>query len=223
MSTKRLVAVLFDDFELLDLAGPLEFFGMTSRVTNKAKGYTIETAAMDKLPKRASDGQSLQGIKWVVDYTFQELVNNGTKIDILLVPGGLGTRKLVHDEKFLQHLRSMAAISTEIASVCTGAALLGKSGLLKNKQATTNKLSYLYVTQELRYPDQNITWLPKARWVKDGNIWTSSGVAAGADMGLEMISQHYGKDVARAAAKRSEYIWNENADDDPFQFVMGKL
>jgi transcriptional regulator GlxA family with amidase domain len=132
--------------------------------------------------------------------------------DILLVPGGSGTRALVSDSEFLETLHRCAAKAKIVASVCTGSALLAKAGLLNGHRATSNKLAFEWAAAQ----GPHVLWQPKARWVVDGKFWTSSGIAAGIDMSLALIAHLFDQATAIETANRAEYLWNQNPNDDPF-------
>jgi len=195
----QVCAVIFDDFELLDVFGPLEFFGILGEST---------PVKVQLLAKGIGPVTSHQGPKSLADDTFSQ---TGT-IDVLLVPGGRGTRELVNDEVFLEQLRALSSRSRYTASVCTGAALLAKAGLLKGIQATTNKRAYAWATSQ----SKQTQWKPSARWIRDGNTWTSSGVTAGMDMTLALIESIYDSASAEEVANRAEYLWNRDPKSDPF-------
>ena len=97
-------------------------------------------------------------------------------------------------------------------TVCTGTALLARTGLLDNRAATSNKMAWDWVTQH----GPNVNWRRRARWVDDGNIITSSGVSAGIDMALALIARLHGRATAEQAARVMEYIWNDDPANDPF-------
>jgi putative intracellular protease/amidase len=132
--------------------------------------------------------------------------------DILLVPGGFGTRAAVNNEPFLKHLAEASQRATTTTTVCTGSALLARTGLLDGRPATSNKLAWDWVVQQ----GPRVQWRRRARWVDDGNIVTSSGVSAGIDMALSLIARLHGRDMALASARNMEYRWHEDAADDPF-------
>lgn len=134
-----------------------------------------------------------------------------------MVPGGRGTRTVVTNERLVAALRVHAAEAELVASVCTGAAVLAAAGLLDGRRATSNKLAFDWV----RSQGPNVTWVPQARWVEDGNRVTSGGVAAGTDMALYLIAQLHGQDAAERLATALEYRWNADADDDPFAASAG--
>jgi transcriptional regulator GlxA family with amidase domain len=197
--TKRLKlgAVFFDKFELLDAFGPLEMFGVLP------EQFEIVTVAADQ-PTIAST----QGPAVAIDRTFASC----EQLDVILVPGGIGTRSEVKNTVLLDFLRAQYANATLLASVCTGAGLLARAGLLDGRRATTNKMAFKWVVEQ----GPETTWVPEARWVEDGNIWTAGGVAAGIDMALAIVAKLVSKDVAEHVAQYTEYDWHRDAAWDPF-------
>ena len=111
-----------------------------------------------------------------------------------------------------QHRHARSATARWTTSVCTGAALLAKAGLLDGRSATTNKLAFDWATRQ----PTRVLWQRKARWVVDGSFMTSSGVSAGTDMALALVERLYGRAAAEQAAKTAEYVWNDDAGSDPF-------
>ena len=189
--------LLFPRFELLDIFGPLELFGMLP-----------DQVEIVMLGSDVGPVISAQGPSAVIEQTL-----SATKhVDVLLVPGGVGTRALMDDNIFLEHLCRLHAATSFTASICTGAALLAKAGLLDGRQATTNKIAFDFPVRH----GPKTTWLKRARWVRDGNIYTASGVSAGMDMALALIAELFDRPTALFAAEQAEYVWNEDADHDPF-------
>ena len=185
---------LFDNFETLDLFGPVEIFGripdtklhyvsLEGGMITNAQGVRIFTDQADVLPKGG----------------------------ILVIPGGKGTRILVKDERFLSRLSRIADSAEYVLTVCTGSALLAAAGILHGVRATSNKYAFDWVIST-----GSADWKRKARWVHDGKYYTASGVSAGIDMALGFMADHYGTEAARENAMRAEYLWNEDADNDPF-------
>ncbi|RYY25046.1 MAG: DJ-1/PfpI family protein [Chitinophagaceae bacterium] len=189
--------VLFEDFELLDAFGPLEMFGLLK-----------EKVRIVIIGEKHGFVKSSAGPATLIETTFAE----NPKPDILMIPGGRGTRRLVTNQPFLAEISKLAIGSGFVASICTGAAVLARAGLLENKKATTNKKSYEWVTTQ----GDNVEWQQHARWVVDGNFFTSSGVSAGIDMALGLIAKIYGEETARQTAALAEYQWNSDPDNDPF-------
>ena len=137
--------------------------------------------------------------------------------DIMLIPGGQGTRRLVADEAFLSWLRAWATPASLVTSVCTGSAVLAAAGLLDGYRATSNKAAFEWVREQ----SGKVDWIAQARWVQDRDRWTSSGVAAGMDMAAALLADLFGKDVAHRATTRAELEVHEDASWDPFAGIYG--
>ena len=197
MMQRKVGALIFPEFEMLDCYGPLEIFAMFP------DAFDIRAVAMTGDPVPASGGPSTLP---------DDSIDDGVAYDIMLVPGGAGTRTEISNRHLLDWLASSAAQAEIVTSVCTGAALLAAAGVLGGHPATTNKRAFDWVVDTA--PD--IDWRRRARWVESGNIFTSSGVSAGIDMTLAIVSRLLGEDAAKDAARWAEYIRNSNADDDPF-------
>ena len=204
MSEYRVGALVFPGFELLDLFGPLEMFGMYPEV------FSIQLVAQDPIPVASS-----QGPVSLPDGCF----NDGQHFDLLLVPGGAGTRREVSNDDLSQWLRARADDTRWITSVCTGSALLAASGLLDGRRATTNKNAFNWVSGF----GSGVEWIEQARWVHDGRFYTASGVSAGIDMSLSVIADLLGESAAIQAADWGEYLWNRDPADDPFAIKAGLI
>ena len=193
MNLSTLNIVLFDGFETLDAMGPAEVFG------------SLPSCTLRFISRVGGPVASSQG---VIVHTEISATGGGP----LLIPGGQGTRALVADEGYLHWLRGLANASGLCMTVCTGSALLAKTGLLDGVRSTTNKRAYGWVTS-LR---EQVRWQPRARWVHDGKFWTSSGVSAGIDMALGVVADGCGVAQAEELAEKMEYCWNREPDKDPF-------
>jgi transcriptional regulator GlxA family with amidase domain len=189
--------LLFDQFELLDVFGPLEMLGMLT------DDFTIRLVA-----ESGSEVASAQGPRSVIN----DRCADARAYDVLLVPGGMGTRREVENAALLRWLVHAAERAEIVASVCTGAALLAKAGLLDGRRATTNKLAFDWAAVQ----GPAVQWQRRARWIEDGKFFTSSGVSAGMDMALALIARLCGIDQARQVAHWAEYVWNEESENDPF-------
>lgn len=198
MDSKKTIGVLiFDDFELLDVFGPLEMYGMLPEV------FDIFLVSED-----GGNISSRQGPRVVSDH----LLSMDHQYDILFVVGGTGTRREVHNSRLMKWLKRQAEGAELVTSVCTGSALLAKAGVLDGIRATTNKLAFNWVQSQ----GEKVAWIKKARWVEDGRFFTSSGVSAGTDMSLAVIERLTDRDTAHRVAAMAEYIWNEDSEEDPF-------
>jgi transcriptional regulator GlxA family with amidase domain len=190
-------AVLFEGFELLDFFGPLEMFSLLEGEAN----ITV-------VAEKAGPVKSVGGPSAVAEAT---MVGAGG-FDVLLIPGGIGTRREMNNPKFLAELKRLAEASQIIATVCTGSFLLARTGLLDGRKATSNKR----VFQLVKSNAPKVEWVAKARWVEDGKYFTSSGVSAGMDMALAVIAKLRGREKSLEIASRAEYEWHEDASRDPF-------
>ncbi len=194
---QTLTALLFDNFETLDLFGPIEMFG------SLPKYYRLQYASITGGIIRNKQGVAIQTIA-ITDLEYST--------DILLIVGGIGTRQVVDDTPFLQALISLSNQADWVLSVCTGSALLAKAGILDNRKATSNKLSWHWVTAQ----SNQVNWIKKARWVIDGKFYTSSGVSAGMDMALGFIADRHDIDTAYRIAHYTEYCWQQDSELDSF-------
>lgn len=189
--------LLFDNFETLDACGPAEIFGRFS------EEYCVEyfswqggiVTSAQNMQVETSKAENITG----EDY-------------LLLVPGGIGVRSLINEQMFLDMLAKIGGQAKWLLSVCTGSVLLAKAGLLNGKKATSNKSVFAWVETT----EPKVEWVKRARWVVDGNIYTSSGVTAGMDMSLGFIADRHGETAAQKVAREIEYTWHKDKDNDPF-------
>ncbi|NLZ73589.1 MAG: DJ-1/PfpI family protein [Bacteroidales bacterium] len=189
--------LLFADFETLDVFGPVEIFGRASDLYS-IKFYSLKGGSIS----------NKQGVSIVT----HKLDSISPKAKLLLVPGGMGTRTEVNNDLLISKMKKIAIQSDYVLTVCTGSALLAKTGLLDNKEATSNKKAFSWVITT----GKRVLWNRKARWTTDGKFYTSSGVSAGMDMVLGFLSDRHGIDFARQISTDIEYLWTENKDCDTF-------
>jgi transcriptional regulator GlxA family with amidase domain len=194
---RTLGAVLYEDFEVLDLYGPLEMFGFL------APEVRIVTVAETPGPVA-----SLPGVKTLAEHGFAGC----PPLHLVLVPGGIGSARQVDNPALLAFLRAQARTAEITMSVCTGSAILARAGLLDGRRATSNKQLFKHATAQ----SDRVCWVPEARWVEDGPYVTSSGISAGTDMALAVIARLYGRARAEQIATLAEYTWHDDAGRDPF-------
>lgn len=190
-------AIFYPDFELLDVYGPLEMFG------NVGPELGIVTVAQAAGPVRSAQGPSA-----LAEFGFEDC----PELDLLLLPGGVGTVRELQNEALLGFLRARAADARIVMSVCSGSALLARAGLLDGHRATSNKQFFALATSQ----GDRVHWVEEARWVEDGRFATSSGVSAGMDMALAVIERLFGAERAEAIAAATEYEWHRDPTWDPF-------
>jgi putative intracellular protease/amidase len=193
---KQINILLFDNFTTLDALGPAEVFSRLDKIYD-INYYSENGGLVSSSTKNA---------------ILTDNMNDIEQNDIVIIPGGWGTRELVKNTNFINKLTGIALKSEYVLCVCTGSALLSKTGLLDNRKATSNKLSWNWVIEQNR----NVQWIKRARWVVDGKYYTSAGITAGIDMSLGFVSDIVSNDVAKKISNSLEYVWNENKDCDPF-------
>lgn len=203
-------AILYEGFELLDLFGPLEMF--TAIPPEKLQ---VVMVAEVKGPVSAGSMTQVPGPKVVADFDFSD----APALDIILLPGGVGTIPQLENEQLLGFLKERSVKAQITASVCTGSALLARAGLLDGKRATSNKQFFSLATAQ----SQKVDWVERARWVVDGQFVTSSGVSAGTDMALSIIAGLFGQKTADQIAEAAEYNWHRDADEDPFADQLNQM
>jgi transcriptional regulator GlxA family with amidase domain len=203
-TTKTVGVLLFEGFELLDVFGPLEAWGMLA----KGASWRIVTTA-----ESAGPVASAQTTRAVADHALADC----PPLDVVIVPGGIGTRRLVSNEAVLDWLRARSEQATTVTSVCTGAGVLARAGLLDGRRATTNKRSFAWVVEQ----GPRVQWVREARWVEDGKFFTSAGVSAGIDMTCAVIAKLVLPEAAENVVAGMEYDWHRDPSWDPFAKLNG--
>lgn len=193
----RVGILLFEDFETLDVFGPVEIFGRLK------EHYHINFYS--ELGKTVTNSHG-------VSINTKKLEHISDGVDIFLIPGGLGTRKEVNNKYLIGIIKQIAGLSKYVLTVCTGSALLAKTGLLDNRAATSNKRAFDWVITN----GEKVKWIRKARWTIDDKFYTSSGVSAGMDMTLGFLADIHGLEFARQVAFQIEYNWQEDKSEDKF-------
>ena len=198
-------ALIFDGVEPLDLFGPLEMWMNLGPdlVSVSLIAETTEPVAV------ATVGWPFElAPRLLPHYDFE----HAPALDIILVPGGVGTLREVDNPRLIEWLSSRGADAEITTSVCTGAQLLAQAGLLDDRSATTNKAFFSYVAGFGERTD----WQRSARWVDSGSVATSSGVSAGIDLSLALIARLFGQERAEQIAAGTEYAWHRDPAHDPF-------
>ncbi|KAH8666913.1 class I glutamine amidotransferase-like protein [Xylariales sp. PMI_506] len=230
--TKFAVA-LFPGFQALDVFGPLDVLNLLSKTplplqqsqsqsqsqTQSILGleFSVLAATLDPvstaLASEISAGTAI-GQSVAPTHTFATAPDD---VEVLLVPGGAGARDELGIAPVVEYVRRVFPRLRYLLTVCTGSVIAAKAGVLEGRRATSNKLSWKWASSH----GTDVNWIAKARWVADGNIWTSSGISAGIDMMYAFIADQYGEDVAHTLSVRSEYIRNTDPDEDPFAPMIG--
>ena len=180
--------LLFDDFEVLDVFGPVEILAKINEYN--LKYYSI-------------NGGNIKSAQDTIIVT--DNINIADQKGILVIPGGRGTRTLVNNSTFISILKAAVQESIYCLAICTGSALLAKTGLLDGRNATSNIKAFDWV----KSTNQNVNWIENTRWVVDNKYYTSAGVSAGMDMTLGFIKDRFDKQTALEVAEYIEYTWDQ--------------
>lgn len=199
MKDVHVAILLFDGVEELDWAGPWEVLTMWAALARRAESRTV---TVELLGDGAGPVRCAKGARVLPDRTWDEL---DATPDVVVVPGGRGTRTLVEDGALLARLRQLHEDGALLASVCTGSLLLAAAGLLEHRPATTHHGAL----SELQGLDGSCDVRRDERYVDDGDIVTSAGVSAGIDMALHLVDRLAGTERARAVRTAIQY------DPDP--------
>jgi transcriptional regulator GlxA family with amidase domain len=191
MTEKRMSVgiLIFPDVEELDFVGPWEVFTMAKLMGAPLDAFTAGWPD--------TNITCAKGLKVTADYACLDAPH----ADIVLIPGGKGTRLLAQDDAFNAAIRSYLAAATWQTSVCTGAALLARAGFLEGRKATTNRGALDFLRAHAPH-----TYILDQRYVHDGSVVTSAGVSAGIDMTLWLVGHLFGEDLARSTQTHMEYF-----------------
>jgi transcriptional regulator GlxA family with amidase domain len=187
--TRRVTFVVYPDFQSLDLAGPLEVFQGVNRYFGDQRKYTTELVAVDAGSVHSSSGLEIGGVRPTRSVR--------GPIDTLVVVGGTGSRAAERDDELVRWIAAAAKRSRRVTSVCSGAFLLARAGVLDSKRATTHWSD----CERLATTFPKIMVDPDPIFVRDGDVWTSAGVTAGMDLALALIEEDHGPEVARTVAR----------------------
>ena len=181
--------LIFDDAEELDFVGPWEVFTMAAKIRDDIRVVTIA--------ERAGPVACAKGMRVIPDHTLAD----APALDVVLVPGGMGTRREVNNPVLIEWLRRIAPRLRWVTSVCTGALLVCEAGFARGRRVTTH---WAFIEDlRKRYPDVEV--LDDVRYVRDGDLATAAGVSAGIDLALWLTGQLFGVDTARKTQRSMEY------------------
>ena len=191
--------LIFDQVEVLDVAGPFEVFSVT-RLDEQRRQEELSSSPFRILLVSEKLGPVLAvgGLRFTPDVTID---NCPEELDLLIVPGGLGTREEVTNINLLNWIANRSSNTRLTASVCTGSSLLGKAGLLDGREATTHWRAFDFLRQAA--PNAHIR--DDVRFTLVDPIFTSAGISAGIDMALRIVSHFFGTKIGQATARHMEY------------------
>jgi transcriptional regulator GlxA family with amidase domain len=193
---KTVGILVFNDIEVLDFCGPFEVLSV-ARLDESKRVETLSTFDVKLISMTKEVVFTKGNMKVIPDFDFETC----PRLDILIVPGGMGTRKLMYDENVLDFIQQKAKEVELLTSVCTGSLILANAKLLEGINATTHWKSLERLENEFK----NIKVCKDKHFVEEGNIITSAGISAGIDMALHIVKRYCGEEVAKATAKHMEY------------------
>ncbi|KAJ5779527.1 hypothetical protein N7457_007247 [Penicillium paradoxum] len=208
----RVGVVLFPGFQALDVFGPVDCLNVLSWSHSVSLAFISST--LEPVTTKPSAAPNAIGQSVVPTHTFA----TAPSLDLLLVPGGRGSRgSSPAVDEAIAYIQDVYPQLGYLLTVCTGSGLAARAGVLNGKRATTNKMSWA----EIMLLGEKVKWVPHARWVVDGNVWSSSGVSAGIDATLAWIEEVYGSEVASQISNEIEYTRHEDPSYDPFAELYG--
>ena len=196
MTRKRVGILIFPNVEVLDFCGPFEVFSVT-RLNEDLRREEPSPFEVVLIAEQEDVIVTTGGLRVLPDYTLA----NCPPLDILVVPGGWGTRQAITNEGLLAWIAERGKQVETLTSVCTGAMLLGRAGLLDGRHATTHWRSLDWMRES--FPA--VTVEDQLHVVEDGHVFTSAGISAGIDLALRVVARYYGEAVARETARNMEY------------------
>jgi transcriptional regulator GlxA family with amidase domain len=189
--------LIFDQVEVLDVAGPFEVFSITRLNEERRQEESSSPFRILLVSEKLCLVLAIGGVRFTPDVT----IDNCPELDLLIVPGGWGTRTEVKNVNLLKWIANRASKNMLTASVCTGSSLLGKAGLLDGREATTHWRAFDFLSQSA--PNAYIR--EDVRFTLSDPIFTSAGISAGIDMALLIVSHFFGSKIGQATARQMEY------------------
>ena len=201
--------MLFPTFQALDVFGPIDALNLLSH--SRQLNLSIISSTLDPVPTGLRPALNKFNSNFSQSIIPTHDFSTVPPLDVLIIPGGFGVR--YEDlQPTIDFVKKIYPSLKYIFTICTGSWIAARAGILQGKRATSNKAGWA----ETKKLGEDVHWVPHARWVVDGNIWTSSGVSAGIDAILAFIGEVYGKDVAEEIANVMEYERHQDASWDPF-------
>jgi transcriptional regulator GlxA family with amidase domain len=201
---RRVAFLIFDEFQLLDAAGPISAFEIAARYEPGA--YESRVLAPHAGAVHSSSGVSMNATRY----------GRATAIDTLVIAGGHGTRAATQDGTLVRFVARCGAQTRRVASVCSGAYLLAAAGLLDGRVATTHWTRTADFAR--RYPKVKLE--PDRIYVKDGKFWSSAGITAGIDLALALIAEDLGEAVARKVAQQLVVYYRRPGGQSQFSALL---
>lgn len=200
--------VLFPGFQALDVFGPLDILNLLSR--SEPINLSLLSETLEPVSTKPNPAPAFSNCEQSVIPT--HTLDSAPPLDVLFIPGGPGTRPPTNTTAAVNFIQATYPTLNTLISVCTGAGLVARAGVLDGKNATTNKMAWAGTTAL----GPKTHWIAKARWVHDGNVWTTSGITAGIDGTLAWIADAYGEQKAQLLADALEHVRIVDSSEDPF-------
>ena len=197
--------LVFDQVEVLDVTGPFEVFSVT-RLNESMRQNEPSPFRVLLVSEKVEPIHAVGGLRLLPDVSICEC----PQLDLLVVPGGWGTRREIKNKKLIGWIAERASTTGLVASVCTGSSLLGKAGLLDRREATTHWLAFDFLRKAA--PKAKIQM--DVRFTLQQPVFTSAGVSSGIDLALRIVSQYFGTNIGIATARYMEYPYPFEANRD---------
>ncbi|VDC06216.1 unnamed protein product [Peniophora sp. CBMAI 1063] len=211
--------LVFTGFQALDAFGPLDILNTLS--LKQGISLSVLASTLDPVTTRPPSGalQLPTGSNFaqsiVPTHTFADPPKD---LDVLIIPGGFGAHTSTPEiQAAIAFIKDVFPKLGHLFTVCTGSSLAARAGVLDGRNATSNKAFFEMVKAD----GPNVKWVPHARWVRDGNVWTTSGVSAGLDGMFAFVAAHWGEEVAQDLSKILEYERHTDSSWDPFAEIHG--
>ncbi len=201
MDRKRVAILVFDDVEVLDACGPFEVFSI-ARLDESRRLEDPSPFEVVLVAERLDPVVACGGLRLTPNFT----LDTCPPIDVLVVPGGWGTRREMHNDALLTWIGMTGRAVETLTSVCTGSLLLGRAGLLEDRRATTHWRALDLLREHC--PDTHV--VDDEHVVIDGRVLTSAGVSAGIDMALHVVTRYWGERIGRNTARAMEYPYPDD-------------
>ncbi|KZL71361.1 DJ-1/PfpI family protein [Colletotrichum tofieldiae] len=208
---KNFGMIIYRAYEMLDVFGPLDALSMLARMHQMNLYMISETMDPVTVEPVSAAMNAKNSSFFPVILPTHTYATAPKDIEVLMVPGGLWTRSPNLDAT-IAYIRTTYPSLRYLVSICTGASVVARAGVLDGRRATTNKASWASTVVH----GPRTEWVPKARWVVDGNVWTSSGVSAGIDATLAFIGEVFGEANATYISDMMEYDWHRDPAWDPY-------
>ncbi|KAG6879089.1 hypothetical protein C0992_005234 [Termitomyces sp. T32_za158] len=215
--------ILYPGFQALDVFGPLDALNTLALTSRPPLTLSLISSTLSPVSTKPPGALSPPSFAFTESVVPTHTYATAPPLDVLLIPGGLGVRDISSPpiQDAIAFTARVYPGLKHLITVCTGSVVAALAGVLDGRRATTNKSAWEWVKDTAARGGSTARWVPRARWVVDGNVWTSSGVSAGLDVVFAWIAQVFGEDEARRVADVLEYERHVDPSWDPFAELYG--